>query len=411
MKYSFPLLVILGLQACTTPKERVEDKISGWWRAELIIDSVEDRTVPFFLDIRSVGDHEWIAAVVNGEERILHEDVQFRNDSVIITSPVFNSSINAQINKNELTGYWTDRSRPGNYRLPFRAKYNLDQRFKFENPLRSEINGTWKTVFNPGTERSDTAVALFNTGELTVLHGTFLTETGDYRFLEGGFDGSEMKLSTFDGSHVFLFEADLESDTLRGTFYSGNHWKEGFIAWRDSTVALRDPYSIVELSAPDLALELNLPDIDKRRVDLGDPIFFNKPLIIQIMGSWCPNCMDETVFLSRNYERIRERGVEVLAVAFERQQGEEVLKLLHRYKENLGVPYRILYGGSSAKDSAIRIFPQFRAIPAYPTTIFLNKDHKIVKVHTGFSGPGTGRYFDAQSRKFWETLELIRVPQ
>ena len=54
--------------------------------------------------------------------------------------------------------------------------------------------------------------------------GTFLTETGDYRYLEGVVDGDSLKLSCFDGSHAFLFHAALDQDSFRGRFWSGTHW-------------------------------------------------------------------------------------------------------------------------------------------------------------------------------------------
>lgn len=55
-----------------------------------------------------------------------------------------------------------------------------------------------------------------------------MTETGDYRYLEGVVNGNQLQLSTFDGAHAFLFTGTVTDSTINGHFYSGNHWKEPF---------------------------------------------------------------------------------------------------------------------------------------------------------------------------------------
>ena len=40
---------------------------------------------------------------------------------------------------------------------------------------------------------------------------------------------------------------------------------------------------------------------------------------------------------------------------------------------------------------------------AFPTTLFLSKDNKLKKVHTGFSGQATGVFF----KKFQDEFESI----
>lgn len=58
-----------------------------------------------------------------------------------------------------------------------------------------------------------------------IVTGTFRTTTGDYRYLEGVLNGNQLKLSTFDGAHAFLFTAEVSDSVMHGMFYSGNHWK------------------------------------------------------------------------------------------------------------------------------------------------------------------------------------------
>jgi len=391
--------------SCAKNPKPTDDPISGWWKAELSIDS-SGLQLPFFLVI-SNQEGNWMAHIINGDEQILHDDVTFKSDTLRIMSPVFNSEIIAHLDQNKLIGYWQDYSRGENYRIPFRAKYNLPHRFSFENSLTSDLNGQWKTVFSPNTEKSDTAIAVFRSVEDDKLLATFLTKTGDYRFLEGGYDGQKLQLSAFDGSHAFLFRADMRNDTLFGKFYSGSHWKEDFISWKDPNYQLNDPYQLTGILDTNEALNLKLMSTVGLEVDISDKEYENQPLIIQIMGSWCPNCMDESVFLSRNQKKIAESGVKIVAVAFERNSFDKSTNYLERYRNNLGIEYPILYGGTASKEEAAKLFPQIEHVLSFPTTLFLNSDHTIYKVHTGYNGPSTGKYFDHQNDQFWRSVAHI----
>jgi hypothetical protein len=44
----------------------------------------------------------------------------------------------------------------------------------------------------------------------------------------------------------------------------------------------------------------------------------------------------------------------------------------------------------TGKEKASETLSFLNKITAFPTTIFLNREHKVVKIHTGFSGPATG---------------------
>ena len=47
-------------------------------------------------------------------------------------------------------------------------------------------------------------------------------------------------------------------------------------------------------------------------------------------------------------------------------------------------------------------------IKAYPTMIFLDKQNRIVKTHTGFSGPATREYEDFK-KEFAKDIEKINA--
>jgi thiol-disulfide isomerase/thioredoxin len=52
-------------------------------------------------------------------------------------------------------------------------------------------------------------------------------------------------------------------------------------------------------------LHFTFKDLEGKAVSINDDKFKNKVVVIQLMGSWCPNCMDETAFLSDYYNKIK----------------------------------------------------------------------------------------------------------
>jgi hypothetical protein len=69
-------------------------------------------------------------------------------------------------------------------------------------------------------------------------------------------------------------------------------------------------------------------------------------------------------------------------------------------KEKLGVGYNFVIAGTNDKAKASETLPALNRVLAFPTTIFIGKDGKVKHIHTGFSGPGTGIYYDQFKERF-----------
>jgi thiol-disulfide isomerase/thioredoxin len=139
---------------------------------------------------------------------------------------------------------------------------------------------------------------------------------------------------------------------------------------------------------------------------LSDEKFQNKVVIVQLFGTWCVNCLDETKFLTKWYSENHQKGVEIIGLAFEAKPGfEYASKRVGKMKEKLGVPYDLAIGGTKDKKEASKKFPMLNEITSFPTTIFIGKDGKVKKIHTGFSGPGTGKYYQEFVNSFNQTVE------
>jgi len=122
-----------------------------------------------------------------------------------------------------------------------------------------------------------------------------------------------------------------------------------------------------------------------------------------LMGSWCPNCMDETAFLSPWYKANHNRGVEIIALAYENSTDfARSQKSLRKFQQRFSVMYPMLITGVSVSDSlrTEKTLPQITAIKAFPTSIFIDKKGRVRNISTGFFGPGTGEHYNEYIREF-----------
>jgi thiol-disulfide isomerase/thioredoxin len=322
--------------------------------------------------------------------------------------PVFDTEFKCKIVKNGLEGKWINHYRKEKNEIKFYAVFNQSNRFKTEiKKSTSVFEGKWETTFSPDTKDANKAIGIFHHVEQTnIVHGTFLTETGDYRYLEGIQEGNELKLSCFDGSHAFLFEAKIDSSKkISGKFFSGAHWQENFTAIENKNFQLRNA-SEITIKKNEEKINFTFQNLKEEMISIKDKKFENKAVLVQIMGSWCPNCMDESAYLSSVYKQYNNQGLEIIALAFEKTTDiEQVKTQLTRLKNKLQLEYEILITGFTGKAKASEIFPMLNEISAFPTLLFLNKQHQIVSINTGFSGPATGKEFEKMKT---ETEMLIK---
>lgn len=369
----------------------------GDWKGELKLTSSE--SLPFTFNVFTSGG-KTVINIFNAEEKIRVDEISFLKDSFIARLPVFDSEIRAKTTGNTLEGEWLNYSRKTGNRLPFKASLGSGTRFKVSRSPAADVSGKWEVDFSPGTPDSGKALGVFSQ-EGNKLTGTFLTPTGDYRYLEGNVDGDSIYLSCFDGSHAFLFKAKAEQGRLQGTFWSGSHWKESWTAIRNEKFELPDPETLTYLKPGYSRLDFSFPSASGDTVSLSDPEFRDRVVIVQIMGTWCPNCMDETAFLSGYFRRNRNKSFKVIGLAFEKTADkkhawENIARLQRRFK----VDYPMLLAGSSNKQQASAALPMLNQIMSYPTTIFIDKKGVVRKIHTGFSGPATGQYYDRFVEEF-----------
>lgn len=358
------------------------------------------QALPFQFDLTHDEDSSWEAHIHNGSEEIAVRDILVRGDSFLMRMPLFDSEFKGTLKGDSvIKGFWYNYLKGPDYRIAFTARAGRSERFKSRASSPADVAGTWEVYFSKGTPNVYNAMGLFQQQSGNRLTGTFVTETGDYRFLEGIVSNDSIKLSCFDGSHAFLFTALLNEDSLVGRYWSGTHWEEPWVAYRNANYQLRDPDSLTFLKEGYDMVDFSFPDLDGKFVSPKDPRFKGKVLMVQVMGSWCPNCVDETRLLNEMYATYEDRGLAVIAVAFEKSpEPKKALEGLKRFKSSLGITYPIVYGGLASKEKAAEKLPFLDRVMSYPTCIFVDRTGVVRRIRTGFYGPGTGSHYENYRR-------------
>jgi thiol-disulfide isomerase/thioredoxin len=403
MKKSLLLFIITGYFLNTYAQT-----VSNTWRAKII--RADGRDVVFNIDEKRNGQQlEWV--IKNAEERIVVKDFRQTKDSLLVAMPFFGAELFLKKTASGFVGEWKKVGSKGDVFMPIEIKKGT-YRYQYPAPPRKfNLTGRWRASFvNAEGKQSDAIAELKQLGNR--LTGSILTTTGDYRFLEGVANGDSLVMSTFDGTHAFYFSASInkEDALVNGVFASGATSIETWNATRDANIELHETDVLMLVKEPAQQMDFSFPDLDGKMVSISDDRFKNKVVVIQIMGSWCPNCMDETAFLSKYYNEHPAMGMEVIGLAYEYSTDfEKARTSLMRFKNKFNVLYPMLITGVTSNDPlrTEKTLPQMTSIKAFPSMIILGKDGQVKKTHAGYSGPATGIHHEKFKQEFDELIRKL----
>lgn len=383
---------------------------AGLWRA--VLQRPDGQQIIFNLETKTVKGKQ-VLYVLNADERLLVDSIVFKHDSVWIQLPFFDAAFAATIKSNgNLEGLYIKRAGERVQSIPFSAIYGTKGRYTAASKPAVNISGRWDVSFIGRNNTISKAVGEFQQSPGGRITGTFLTPTGDYRYLEGTVSADSLKLSGFDGGHAILFTAKLTDDQTisEANIYSGLAAPEKWTAKKDAAVQLPDEYTYTKLREGETRLNFKFPATSGEAISINDERYINKVVVIQVLGSWCPNCMDETAFLSDYYNRNRQRGVEVIGLAYERTDNPEAAKkALVPFQKRFDVNYPFLLTGVGVSDRqrTEKTLPQLESIKAFPTSIIIDKKGNVRKIHTGFNGPGTGVHYETFKKEFEKLIDEL----
>ena len=394
--------VLLGLASFQQSPKNLKE---GLWRG---VFTVPENEIPFVFEVKGTSAENTSVFLINGKDRFQLKNITYKNDSVTIPVDLYDAVLKGKFTENSFQGRLIKIvSGKPDAGVPFKAEYGKLPRFPESAEIPSvSLAGTWDMTIGSG-DGADKTVGIFDQKK-SLLTGSILTTSGDYRFFEGAIHGKKFELSAFGGSTPYLLKGEFADDnTFSGEFVTPRKTTR-FEGKRNAKAALPDAYNVSYLKKGFTSVAFSFPNLDGKKVSLSDPVYKGKVVIVTILGSWCPNCLDENKFLSGWYKENKKRGVEIIGLGFERKNDfESAKKSLTALKTRLGIEYEILFAGQSGTESASKALPQLNGIASFPTTIFIDKKGNVRKVHSGFSGPATGKFYEEFKTEFNALIDQL----
>lgn len=374
----------------------------GQWKGVIHYKTVD---VPFTFRLETASVSTASITIINGTEEIVIENATLKNDSIFIPMYVFDAEIKAKYKDGEMYGVWHKNYK--NQEGPqFSAIYN-QPRFSNLTQPKKQITSDWEITFTQPSGQTSEAVGSFVNKEGNKITGTVLTEVGDFRYFEGILVGDSIKVSSFDGVHGFLMLGKYSNNSWQGIFHYDYDYAEDWSASANSKAALTDAFDVFSIEPATYKPYYDILTAGGEYDAIDTDLLDGKVVIIQLMGTWCPNSLDQTKYLSEWYKSQNKDNIELIAVTYEPGDKQYAQKRIDAYTSSLNLTYSMFIGGSLSKGQAALAFPNLNKINAFPTLVMVDKQGYIRYINSYFNGPATGKKYQAFDRAFKARVEEL----
>ena len=394
------IFIVIGCQQAPPPQQ-------GMWKGTLELPSQKQLPFIVYLDLRQPAPSGYF---LNGSEQTPIPQIDYHGDSLTFVFSEYGA---------EMHGIWKSGRLTGEY-MRFRKDTTIN---KFEavpltapeQPLKTTgstqvpLVGKFQAYFTQknGIDSSSQAV-FWARGDS--IYGTIVETSGDRGLMAGKQMGDSVVLSRVTGWQAQLMELKRDQNSWSGTFFSRFPPPEPFTLQPRAALIKELP-----LEKRTSLKEPRKPFVFSGTTVMGDslsnlsPQFKGKVLILDIMGTWCHNCMDAAPLLEKLYSEFGGKGLEIVGLSFELSDDPITARRnLLLYEERYGITFPVLFCGSNAQaNTDARIRSQLNNFPGYPTTIFVDRKGVVQKIHGGFNGPGTGEEFQAQINQYYDIVKNL----
>jgi len=415
------LIALSFSAALLAPPSAPQQSVAGLWDAAVTVNGVD---IPFRLEIAGEGA-SLKGSFFNGDEKITSTRGRVDGDALSLDFDDYATRLDATFKDGRLEGRY-DRGPRGFY--PFKAT-------RFAAAAESgtavpSIAGVWRVPYQSAKGESAWQLIVRQSG--AEVSAAILRVDGDTGTLTGTYKNGAFVLSHFSGARPSLFEVTPQKDgTLTivqkalSTKATPNP-KTGKIAPSDSVspdgtrtyTATRsddpraaslpqpsDPTRFTSVKDPSQPLRFSFPDLQGHLVSNSDARFHGKVLLVNITGSWCPNCHDEAPFLVELYRTYHARGLEIVALSFEETEQLENLPRLRAFIDLYHISYPVLVAGTP--DDLADKLPQAVNLSSFPTTFFIGRDGLVRGAHAGFPGKASAKFHTEATKEITERVEQL----
>lgn len=398
------VIVFYFITSCYNGFAQKQLELLGQWRGSFPLNGGNE--IPFNFEIVVSGKNDTSLFFVNGTDKYNGGKVFTKKDSIYISLDQFDTEMAfAIVNNQSVSGYWRKQNGGGNS-FPIKAEKNKP-RFSTSNKQSiSNIGKSYSVEFTNDVGKKIPSVGLFKQ-EGNRLFATFLRISGDSRYTEGIIEENEFKLSMFIGNGPLLFVGKINPDGSINGEQIGLKSIQTFKAIKNDTAHLPATTNLTIVN-DDRPFNFSLKNAMGKKISLDDDRYKNKPVIVTIGGTWCLNCADEAMFLAPWYRKNQPRGIEVITVQFEVVDDfVYAQKTMTRFKQKFNIPYEMVFGGTTDNAKVLAALPALEKFYSFPTTLFIDKNRKVYKIHTGFSGPATGKFYADFIKEFNQTVDEL----
>ena len=374
--------------------------INGYWKINI---ELQDKTLPVIVKLQKEKDI-LSGFLVNSTEKIPLEG-RIIDGKFTFQIGANYAEFQGILKDGKLKGHWI-RTNKVDYRVPFTgnktSSTDLYKKYESSN-LPFNFTGNWKIKL----DQTKTGLGVFKQIGSRV-QGSILTKTGDYRYLDGYIKGSTLTLTGFDGVFSYVITLLVNGDKFSGIMQAGKSYRQEISGTKDNSFKLENPLSLASVKKTKI-YPFKYTTFDNEIVDFSSSEFVDKVKVIQVFGSWCPNCLDETQYFVawQNKNKAKLNDVKFIAMAFEQFESLELAKkALRKTKRKMKMDYPIILADYKSTKTVQEHLPITNFL-AFPTTIILNKKNDVIKIHTGFSGQATGIFFDQFTQMFNETIDKL----
>lgn len=388
------LVLILG--ALSSAGAADTPSLAGRWDAVVVVNGLE---IPFLFEIVGEGPATK-ASFFNGDRRITSTRSQIEDGVLVLSFDQYASRLQVSYRDGQLVGEYQRPRGP----YPFRATRAVAAR-KAAGQIPS-IDGTWIVTARSSKGESAWRFIARQTGP--DVSATVLRVDGDTGTLTGSYRDGRFVLSHFSGARPLLLEATPQADGSLSLRLNG---QPPLAAARENAPRAKelgvptDPAHHTRMKDPGEPFRFSFPNLQGRLVSNTDPRFRGKVVLLNISGSWCPNCHDEAPFLAALYRKYRAKGLEIVTLSFEEADQLANPTRLRAFNEQYGVTYTVLLAGEPEQLS--EKVPQADNLNAFPTTFLIGRDGRVRVVHAGFPSPGSGAYYTKAEREITQQVEQL----
>ncbi len=395
-------LLVLAFTACQ--RKRDINALPGVWNGVVYLQNQDE--VALKLELKVEGE-QVVGTILNGDERVTSTSGSFDGFKLKLNFDYYDAVLEGDFARREIIGALTRTWRQQKLVRNFKMWKGGEKMIVPAATEGKDLSGEWGMKVGEGDKQRLWRLLL--TQKDGALTGTILTPSGDWGTMTGEFAYGKMQITRFDVINARLLRAQLNAQgQLEGAVDLGQgEAPRKMIAERVSATAPVATQN-TKVKNPTEPFKFSGIDLTGKPIDSTDPRFKNKVILIEISGTWCPNCYDEAPLLKDLYARYQSQGLEVVGLSFEYTgDTKRDLEQVKIFNQKHGISYLMLLGGSTENDDVAKKLPQLVNFGAYPTTIFIGRDGLVKKIHAGFDGPATGERHTRLKAEFEETVKAL----